>query len=64
MSASDRAMKFAAEMRDAGTPAVVIYTDDDGAVRMATVELPQETMAQMLRLAGEAYAARCRSALN
>ncbi len=63
-AAAKRAMAFAAEMRDSGNAAIVIYVDDDGGVRMATVQLPAEDMAEMLKLASDAYAARCRAALN
>lgn len=57
-------MDFAREMRNAGCPAVVVYADDEGAIRMATLEISAELMTVMLTTAMEAYAARARLALN
>ena len=58
MTAKDRAMAFCHEMRDDGFPALVVYVDEDEAIRMALPRYPVSVVVKMLDEARRAYVAQ------
>ena len=49
------ALEFCGRMRDRGTPAFVIYMDDDGNPRMACLRYPVAVVEYLLTSALETY---------
>ena len=49
------ALDFCARMRDRGSPAFVIYMDEDGSPRMACLKYPYAVVEFLLTSALEAY---------